>query len=1403
MDFGSAGFKGNGKGRSLELPDGLDASEAPLGRARLRYNDLAGQLELSINQGPYLPFTAGGGAIPLNGISWVDGRNGNDVTAVYGSQNNPFQTVQAAVNSAIASGFTTIGIVILGGDYPEDVVIPNVTVDTRIGFVGLGGVGVNVRSIEVVAPTAAPVDLEVSISLMSLGERAAGGQTVAPLRVVGGTGLVLVETQDTNFFSSTPGIPPVQTANAAATGVLSLRLGEGQALCTNTASPAAAMVLEYGEVFVRGFDAQAVDASAVDITGPAVFTGYDLVARTVGVGGNPIISHTGVTGQVNLISSVVVPALTTDDVMVATNPGVSCATRSFIVGAAPYTGQIVLGGGPIFYNFMADTGGTAITVVGAGSETLLQNTSQVQHDSPTALGGQPALNALDDVFFGTTQVSAPIVGPGTFALGDDATILVDTGAAVTLTLPAVTSRPRGKAYRIVDVTGGGSSITINPTGGDTVDGGGSLVFTPAGANASIVLQSESAATNWALTQADPTGGSGAAIPLDRVAFVNQLNGNDGTAVFGDIALPYQTVQAAVTDAVNSGFDRAGLIIGPGEYAEDVVVPASTINMDLGITASSGPGSVAVRGMQINAPGAGITMTVGIESMQFGDSSGAQAQFPLDIRGAAGDLFVTVYDTLVLSSTSFIDPYFQQLSTGILQVRTFDSSFVTTTGAVDTAAVTVDGGLFYAENATIRGGGFFSTIQSFVGNTDMELKNSEITRTFDPSIPIFDISTPGRILVSDSRIIPVAANNQLMSSNNAGMDVTMRNVLLEVTGYTSNISMAPGSTFSAQGLTTADGAAIPVLNAVQVPLEQSSQVRFTSAGVLGTTTVEAAITALSEGQSEISAPIVGPGTFALGGDETVLVDTGAAVTLTLPAITATNRGKKYRIVDVTNGGNNITINPTGADTVDGGATFTLPAGLNASAMLQAETALTNWAVTQAAISAGGGAASFPLNTISYVNPLNGNDGTGVHGDINLPFQTVQAAVTAALTVLPNQQNFAVAIAPGSYEEDVFVDFTLNGAGGVLMGIFGQNGAVKLRGLRVLGPNVAAISGGYKLFLTDFCIGPNLFHTVPGLRIEGGTGTAGLTVVAENFAVELPVFGSLLNVMEMAGSTAGPLTFMASDGYAINTNFDVFDSGSALLLQHGTFRGTNFDLQGGNAPAVILDGAVEFISESSEIRQIDSFGTSPLIESTAAVAHSAFLSDARMFPTDDTVDLVSASNPTLDLTFNDCIVTRPTYTGQVDLGPGGQVNVTSLSVLGGGPIAIAGATVNLQHNASQVQYSSTTVLGNRDAGDAITQLVQGVSETPAVFLGPGTVAVGTNGVLLVDTTQPITFNLPVIATVPAGRRYRFVDITNGGSNITVAANGAETINGAATLTITSGNRAEIISYPGSTDWAIIDS
>lgn len=67
------------------------------------------------------------------------------------------------------------------------------------------------------------------------------------------------------------------------------------------------------------------------------------------------------------------------------------------------------------------------------------------------------------------------------------------------------------------------------------------------------------------------------------------------------------------------------------------------------------------------------------------------------------------------------------------------------------------------------------------------------------------------------------------------------------------------------------------------------------------------------------PIAGDGTFALG-DAVLLFDTTAGARVaTLPPIADVPAGTEFQAV-ISAGANNVTLTPSGSDTVEGGATF---------------------------------------------------------------------------------------------------------------------------------------------------------------------------------------------------------------------------------------------------------------------------------------------------------------------------------------------------------------------------------------------------------------------------------------------------------------------------------------------------
>lgn len=76
--------------------------------------------------------------------------------------------------------------------------------------------------------------------------------------------------------------------------------------------------------------------------------------------------------------------------------------------------------------------------------------------------------------------------------------------------------------------------------------------------------------------------------------------------------------------------------------------------------------------------------------------------------------------------------------------------------------------------------------------------------------------------------------------------------------------------------------------------------------------------------------------------------------------------------------------------------------------------------------GGVAAVFAKNT-ALVDPVNGNDATGVFGDIAKPFKTIQAAINAVPTPpigdsAATRNVWTIIVTPADYDEDLAVDLT---------------------------------------------------------------------------------------------------------------------------------------------------------------------------------------------------------------------------------------------------------------------------------------------------------------------------------------------------------------------------------------------
>jgi len=506
MGRGTVGFKGHGITRSLEFPNGELAPVAPPGRARLRYNDATSQLELSISGGAFAPVGTGGATAALSYAAWVDERSGNDGTAVVGNINLPFLTVQAAVNAVIALGNPDASILILPGNYQEDVVVPAAFADIQIGFSGVSGAS-NIRSITLNAPAAPAVRAQFTLNELTLGNRVGGGQTVAPLVIVNGDGDTDVFATQLQLFTSTPNIDLVRTENNTAFGLLTVQFNGGQALATPGSANSRALFLEAGTILTNDFLTFSQTASAIEIDGfVALFDVGSVYQQSLGSVSPLITCSLTSFAFVNLFgTSLQLP--TANTVIDLPSPGASVNLNGGVVQSFVHAGAGIATPGTAAVNYISDLAGNRLSVSALSGLGLLQGAELVAFDSTTNVlpAGLTATEGIDRAIQGVSDTVARITGGGAVAAGSEEIILVDEPAlATTILLPLRSTVDEGKKYRVVDATpAGAAGITVAASGADTINGGPSTVVTSGQNNYVEVMAEAGAATSWVIVGIRP------------------------------------------------------------------------------------------------------------------------------------------------------------------------------------------------------------------------------------------------------------------------------------------------------------------------------------------------------------------------------------------------------------------------------------------------------------------------------------------------------------------------------------------------------------------------------------------------------------------------------------------------------------------------------------------------------------------------------------------------------------------------------------------------------------------------------------------------------------------------------------------------------------------------------------
>lgn len=505
MTRGTIGFQGFGRRRALEFPNGEQAAVAPPGRARLRYNDSTGQLELSISGGAFTPL-GGGAAAALSYAAWVDQRSGNDGTAVVGNISLPFATVQAAVNAVIALANPQASILILPGDYQEDVVVPGAFSDVEIGFAGVSGAS-NIRSLTLNAPAAVAARAQFTLNELTLGTRVGGGQTVAPLVIVNDAGNTDVYATQLQVFTSTPNIDLIRTENAAAFGFLVLQLNGGQVFAQAGATNSRALFLQAGTLLTNDVLFFSQTASCVEFDGfVALFDIGSVFQQSIG-SVPPLVTCTPTAIPFVNVYGTSLQLPTVNTVFDLPSPVTNVNLNSGVIQSFVHSGAGIITPGTASLNYITDLGGNRLSVSALSGVNELQGAELVAYDSTTNVlpAGLTATEGIDRAIQGVSDTVPRVTGGGATLAGTEEIILVDEPAvATTILLPLRSTVDDGKKYRIVDATPAGSAgLTVASSGADTINGGPSVVVTSGQNNYVEVMAEAGAATSWVVVGLRP------------------------------------------------------------------------------------------------------------------------------------------------------------------------------------------------------------------------------------------------------------------------------------------------------------------------------------------------------------------------------------------------------------------------------------------------------------------------------------------------------------------------------------------------------------------------------------------------------------------------------------------------------------------------------------------------------------------------------------------------------------------------------------------------------------------------------------------------------------------------------------------------------------------------------------
>lgn len=420
-----------------------------------------------------------GSGVTLGNTAIVDPVNGNDGTGAVGTL-SAFLTVQAAVTAVLAHANQRLQIWVLPGNYDEDVVVAP-TSAKHIAMFGAGRSVTRIKSLNVQPASAGGALHDFVCRHLSL-DNTVGVVSASPLSFSdpGPTyGVGNYSFRDVDIVNGDDNQAAIDASYVnVGGGAQTYRFEDCSADhdgAVTVAAPGAD--IDFGTFNWKRGDLFGADASALVLSGTAVATMETFLLQVGAADDAATISSTG--------------ALSTfiDGRYVVTN---GSAAHAINVSSAM---NITLLGSHTLSNGLTGTGG----FVGTGGTLVRALTTRENGQVPPTSGWVEIITLERN---GYVTVRARIVAAGPTAISAHQQLIPVDMAAIaapaSVTLPTIAAVGVGKTVEVKDVTNGAgivNTLTITPTGGNTIDGFASEVIATAGGSRTLRAESP---TNWAV-----------------------------------------------------------------------------------------------------------------------------------------------------------------------------------------------------------------------------------------------------------------------------------------------------------------------------------------------------------------------------------------------------------------------------------------------------------------------------------------------------------------------------------------------------------------------------------------------------------------------------------------------------------------------------------------------------------------------------------------------------------------------------------------------------------------------------------------------------------------------------------------------------------------------------------------